>query len=215
MPVLAAASAAVWLAWNTFLVTPLKILTVFFHEISHGLAAYATGGSVDSLIVRMNQGGLAKVQGGWLFLVYNAGYLGSLLFGCGLILLSAYSRRDRTISLVLGAALGVISVVFVRNVTGVAFGLAAAAALVWAAVKLSEGTNDFLIKVVGVTSAMYVIPDVWSDVFARSCPSDASFLAQLTGVPKYFWGAAWMALGAAALWGTLRLAARAGQKRLL
>ncbi|MFV1959099.1 MAG: M50 family metallopeptidase, partial [Planctomycetota bacterium] len=37
---------AVGLLWNTWLVWPLKILVVFFHEMGHGLAAVLTGGRI-------------------------------------------------------------------------------------------------------------------------------------------------------------------------
>lgn len=214
MPALLAASAVVWLGWDSVVFTPLKILTVFFHEISHGLAALATGGSVNWLKFFSNQGGLAQSFGGWRLLVSNAGYLGSLLWGCGLILLSAYTGRGRAICGLLGAVLGVVTALYVRNVFGLFFGFASAVALVWAATRLSDKTNDFLIKVVGVTSAFYVIPDIWSDVFVRSCPSDASMLAASTGVPKLVWGALWILLSGIGLAATLRLAARAHQNRL-
>ena len=184
LPALFGAAGLVWLAWDSVLVTPLKILTVFFHEISHGLAAMATGGRITSLTFHSNQGGLAHAAGGSSFLMLNAGYLGSLAWGCGLILLSSYTRRDRAVSAALGATLGVITVLYVRNAFGFAFGLAAAGAFLAAAAKLSESTNDFLIKVVGVTSALYVIPDVYSDVVLRSCWSDATMLAEKTGVPR-------------------------------
>lgn len=213
IPALLATSGVVWLAWDTFLVTPLKILTVFFHEISHGLAAVATGGKITSLTFTANQGGLAHAVGGSSFVMLNAGYLGSLVWGCGLILLSAYTRRDRAISALLGVALGVITVLYVRNAFGIVFGLGAAAAFLAASTKLSEATNGFLIKLVGVTSALYVIPDVYSDIVLRSCWSDATMLARDTGIPRVVWGVGWMGLSAAGLWATLRAAARAGQPR--
>lgn len=213
VPALLGASGLVWLGWDSVFVAPLKILTVFFHEISHGLAAVLTGGSIVSLTFHSNQGGLAQAAGGSSFLMLIAGYLGSLLWGCGLILLSSYTKRDRTVSLLLGVTLGAITVLYVRNAFGVAFGLAAAAAFVAAAVKLSESANDFIIKVVGVTSALYVIPDVYSDVVTRSCWSDATMLAAKTGVPRVVWGLGWMAVSAGILWQTLRLAARANQRQ--
>ena len=43
---LAGIFVVVYCLWNTSLVYPLKILVVFFHEISHGVAAVLTGGSI-------------------------------------------------------------------------------------------------------------------------------------------------------------------------
>jgi hypothetical protein len=44
--VLLAVTAVVVALWDTWAVYPLKILVVFFHELSHGLAAMATGGRI-------------------------------------------------------------------------------------------------------------------------------------------------------------------------
>jgi len=40
---------AVTLLWNTPVVYPLKIFVVFMHEISHGIAAMATGGQIEEI----------------------------------------------------------------------------------------------------------------------------------------------------------------------
>ena len=44
--------------WHSPLLLPVKLLTVFFHELSHGLAAILTGGSIVSIGLNLNQGGI-------------------------------------------------------------------------------------------------------------------------------------------------------------
>ena len=39
----------VFMLWGTPVVYPLKILVVFMHELSHGLAAVFTGGSIEAI----------------------------------------------------------------------------------------------------------------------------------------------------------------------
>lgn len=206
---MAAAMAAVFLLWNTPVLAPLKILVVFFHEIGHGIGAVLTGGHILSLKVWMNESGRACSYGGSRFIMLNAGYLGSFVIGSLLILVAAFFRRDRILSALLGAALGVITLLYVRNLTGFIFGLAVAAGFIAAAKYLSHASNDFLFKVVGVTSCCYAVLDIWSDVFVwSSCRSDAVALSRMTYVPSYIWGALWIALSLTGTWYTLKLAAR-------
>ena len=67
--------------WDTIIIYPLKILTVFFHELSHALAAIVTGGKVLEIVLVPEQGGHCLIAGGNGFLVSSAGYLGSLIWG--------------------------------------------------------------------------------------------------------------------------------------
>ena len=62
--------------WNTQFVYPLKIFVVFMHEVSHGLAALATGGSIKEIQVVPQEGGHAITAGGSRFWTLTAGYLG-------------------------------------------------------------------------------------------------------------------------------------------
>ena len=67
--------------WNTQVVYPLKIFVVFMHEVSHGLAALATGGSIKEIQIVQQEGGHAVTLGGSRFWTLTAGYLGSLAVG--------------------------------------------------------------------------------------------------------------------------------------
>ena len=49
--------AVVFALWATPVVLPLKLLVVFFHELSHALVAILTGGRVESFSVDFRQGG--------------------------------------------------------------------------------------------------------------------------------------------------------------
>ena len=75
-----------WSLWDTALIYPLKIFVVFLHEVSHAMAAVATGGSVERILLDPHQGGAAYTVGGNGFLTLSAGYLGSLLWGVLFIL---------------------------------------------------------------------------------------------------------------------------------
>lgn len=201
------AFAAVVALWNTSLVTPLKILVVFFHEISHGLAAVLTGGSIVSLQITADEGGLAQTVGGIRFFIVSAGYVGSFLWGAALILAASRAKRKRVLTGALGILIGAVTIFYVRNLFGFFFGLATAALLGAAARKLNDRTNDFILHLVGVTSCSYAILDIWDDVIARSSPlSDASQLAAMTLIPSVVWGLFWIACTLAGLVLVLRRA---------
>jgi len=196
------------LLWNTPVIYPLKVLVVFFHEISHGLVALLGGATDITITLSANEGGRAWAKGGSYFLMANAGYLGSLLWGSALVLSSSYTKRDRFLTSILGLVLAYVTLRYVRNGFGFGFGLASSAGLLAAGKYLPNEANDFLLKVIGTTSMGYAVLDVWSDIMIRSCQSDATILANMTGIPPVVWGGLWIVLSLAGIYGTLVLASR-------
>ena len=134
--------AVLWFLWDTWLVTPLKLFVVMLHEISHGLAAVATGGSIDRIVLTPDLGGACYCGGGDAFLTLSAGYLGSLLWGAALVLLAArLSRGSSWITGAIGLFIGLVTVLYVRNPFGLVFGLGFGAALVASARYLTPVAN--------------------------------------------------------------------------
>ncbi len=188
---------AVVYLWNTWAVYPLKILVVFFHELSHGLMAVITGGSIKEIRVVAAQGGLCVTAGGNRFLTASAGYLGSLTLGGIILVLATRTRYDQIIATVIGGLLILISLLFVRPIIsfGILFGLLSGLAMIAAGRYLSEGGNDFILKVIGLTSCLYAVLDIKSDVLDRPyLRSDARMLAEITHLPTMFWGLLWITI---------------------
>jgi hypothetical protein len=209
---LAAIAAVVLLAWSTPLVWPLKILVVFFHELSHGLAAIATGGGIERIEVVTAQGGLCVTRGGSAFLTLSAGYLGSLLWGAAALIAAARSHRDRGLTVALGGIIVLATVLWVRPLFSFGFGFHLAAGVALAAIGawLPEWVCDAVLRIFGVASCLYVVPDIWSDTIARSgLRSDARMLAELTGIPTVVWGAFWIVAALLVIGSVLVAAARA------
>jgi hypothetical protein len=190
-----AAALLAFAFWRSPVLYPLKIFVVLLHEISHGLAAILTGGSIVSIHLGADEGGVCLTRGGSRFVILSAGYLGSLCFGSLLVLVAARSRRDRVVVACLGFALVAVTLFFVRTLFGFAYGLVAGVALLLAARKLPEPVSDAILKVLGAVSCLYAVWDIASDVLLRDVPgSDASALARLTGVPASLWGLLWIGL---------------------
>ena len=192
----------IWYFWETAAVYPLKIFVVLLHETSHAVALWATGGTVESITLDPNQGGATYGRGGSRILTLSAGYLGSLLWGTLLVML-AYVRRVSAGAVVLavGVLVALLTVFYVRSLFGIAFGLLFALGLLGAGRWLSVAWNRRLLLVLGLTSCLYAILDIKSDILDRPhLRSDAAMLAEVTGVPTVVWGVLWIvvALGVSA-----------------
>ena len=184
--------------WDSIVVYPLKILVVFFHELSHGLVAMITGGEIVRIEVVKEQGGLCVTRGGSRFLTLSAGYLGSLMWGGVIVMLAARTRHDRKVSILIGAILIGATLLWVRPLASFGFGFGLAAGLVLGGVGYMCGhaVNDYLLKVIGLTSCIYAILDIKSDVIDRSgLQSDAAMLAKEAGLlSTQMWGILWIAI---------------------
>lgn len=199
----------IFLLWNTFLVTPLKIFVVLLHEISHGLAAIVTGGSIERIEINAQQGGVCYTLGGSRFLTLSAGYLGSIVWGGAILLAAARTKVDRWLSVGIGGFVLLMTLLYVRSTFGFVFAVIFSAAMIGMGLKLSDRVNDMVLRVIGLTSCLYAVLDILDDVLRRpGIGSDADMLAQATGIPSLVWGVIWMALAIAATAFFLALSAK-------
>ncbi len=186
--------------WSTPVVVPLKILTVFFHELSHALAAWMTGGSVESISLSPQQGGLTVTRGGNVFLTMSAGYLGSLLIGVLVFLVAVRSHADRVLMGVLGAVLLLVAALFIREWFALAFTVGTGLVMLASARYVPHDVNDLALRVIGLTSMIYVPLDIFSDTIARSgIRSDAFMLAERFGGATVIWGGLWLLIALAVI----------------
>jgi Peptidase M50B-like len=92
------------------------------------------------------------------------------------------------------------------------FHLAAGVVILGAGLCLPEKLNEGFLKVFGLTSCLYVIPDIYSDTIARSgLVSDARMLAEITHIPTVLWGGAWIVAAVVIAFVCLRAACRRGR----
>lgn len=192
-------------------VYPFRLFGTFVHEISHGLAALATGGNFHRFTVSPDLSGLAWSAGGWRWVISSAGYIGSAVFGGLLILLAARGVASRVLLMVLGLALALLCLLFVRNLFGIATGLALAAAMFLAGYRLRPPWSDMVLLVL----ALQLVLDGFNSLFtllrlsaASNVQTDAMSMAQATGIPAVVWTVIWAAISLAMLLLTLRLAYR-------
>lgn len=196
---------AIFFLWNTIFLYPLKILVVFFHESSHAIATIVTGGKVVAFEVVPQAGGHVISSGGNRFITLSSGYLGSLLWGIVLFSMAVSSKMDRSVMAVLGILLIAITAVLGSNTFVFLFGIATGVTMLLAARFLSAKINDFLLRIIGLTSMLYVPIDIYSDTIARShLRSDAYMLAEEFGGATVLWGASWLIISLLFIFFSLR-----------
>ncbi|MEJ8562869.1 M50 family metallopeptidase [Yoonia sp. GPGPB17] len=198
-------TATVFAFWQTTALVPLKILVVFFHEASHAIATILTGGEVVSLSVSADQGGLVLSRGGSRFWTLTAGYLGSLVIGVMLLIAATKTKLDRQVMALTGVIILIIAGFHVRDVFALGFTIGTGLAMIAAAVMLNHNINDMILRVIGLTSMIYVPFDIFSDTIARSnLRSDARMLAEEFGGTTVMWGGLWLGISLAIIWWALR-----------
>lgn len=196
-----------------FLFYPFQLFGTFVHEISHGMAAIITGGTFQRFAVNPDLSGVAWSAGGVRWVVTSAGYIGSAAFGGVLVLLATWGVPPRRILLGLGAALGLLCLLFVRNLFGIAVGLGLAALLVGAAGRLPPRWAGLLVLFLAVQLMLDGLNSLLGliQLSSRSAAlTDAQIMARATGVPALVWALVWTVVSVAILGATLQLAYRRG-----
>jgi hypothetical protein len=190
----AAYFSAIWYLWDTPAVYPLKVFVVLLHEISHAMVAVATGGTIEQIVLDPDQGGACYCPGGNAFLTLSAGYLGSLAWGGLLISAGQMKRIDtRWVTGAVGLLVVGLSLAYISNPFGFWFGLAFGSALLIGAIRLAPATNQGILLTLGLTSCLYAILDIKSDVIDRpELQSDAAMLGDITGIHTLVWGGLWI-----------------------
>jgi sensor histidine kinase YesM len=179
--------------WGHPVLYPLKLLVVFFHESSHALATVLTGGEVKAFEINHEQGGYVISKGGNRFIILSSGYLGSLLWGLIIYVASVQSLYDKVLMGCLGISIILITVLLSSSYFSLLFGLMSGVGMLVIARFLANSYNDFLLRLLGLTSMMYAPLDIYSDTISRShLQSDAYMLAEHTGGATIMWGGIWI-----------------------
>ncbi len=171
---LAALTAALvaWLPWLGPLAYPFRLLLTLVHELSHGLAALATGGEFRSFVVFPDGSGLATTAGGWRPAVIPAGYLGGAIFGAALILLGPSHRASRWSLGAVGLAIALLSLrygvpsVFSASAWGgllaVASGVGLGAVFLVLALRARDRWIVFTIHLLAIEAGLEALSDLWT-----------------------------------------------------
>lgn len=210
---------ALMVLWNTIVFKPIKLFTVFLHELGHAFMALITGSNVTGLKIYFNESGyVTSLPKDWLsaFLIANGGYLGSVLFAICILLLKNTRFKKYIIGVIAIIFLavtfkysGIVSFTMLYSVVFAGFAI-----IVY--MIQNERLNDWVIEIIGIGSITYAIYDTFVDTILMQINyqfdlfrlgamprTDAVQLANLTHIPAIVWGVIWLAISIFAVYRTL------------
>lgn len=197
--------ALIFTFWRTAPLQPLRVLIVFLHELSHAIVLIATGGEVVAFSINAQEGGQVIGRGGNRFLTLTAGYLGSLLIGVAFLLIAVRSTWDRIALGIFGGILLAVAALYIRDLYALAFTCIAGTSMLATARFLPDQVSDMILRIIGLSSMIYVPFDIFSDTIARSSlRSDARMLAEEFGGTTILWGLLWLVISLAIIAYSLR-----------
>jgi len=191
--------------WNTVFFYPIKLFTVILHELSHGLAAILTGGSMVKIEINAQIGGLCYTRGGSDIIILWAGYLGSMFFGCLFMIIAGKTHLSRFINFIIALALLILVIGYIRTPFGIIFGILFSLTLFLCSRYAPPSLNRAVLLFLGFTNALYAIVDIKDDLIVRTVAgSDAHAMSHIIPLPPIFWGIVWIALSLFTVFFTLK-----------
>jgi hypothetical protein len=192
--------------WNlppiSFLLYPFKLFVTVVHEACHALAAIVTGGRVGFITISPNESGLTGTYGGIRFIVAQAGYIGTAVFGGFLIWLGKRPSVARVVLQIMGAIICGIAVVFGwSNPLSMIMMLAIGAGMFYFANKSSPRLCHMFLLMLAVITTLSSVMSI-QDLFIVSSlggASDATNMQNMTGIPAFIWCFLWGIIAVAVL----------------
>ncbi len=210
------------IAWQTEIGTlalmPFTLLATWFHEMAHGLTAAALGADFERLVIYANGSGFAEYSGTLgdvgQAIVAAIGLLGPTIAGCLMIIAARSRRATRWGLLVLGLALAISTVIWVRSIAGWIVLPLFAVAAVCIALRGNERWQRISVEFTGVQGAVSVYQDLGylfspgGVVGGQFLLSDTGRIAEALFLPYWFWGGAITIAIVAMVWKSLQIAGR-------
>ncbi len=173
----------------------------FFHEISHGLTALLTGGSIHNIHLSFNGSGTCTTSGGWLFLITFTGYAGSALWGMFVYraadTLSGNSAKIMTWLML--SMLIITLVLWARDISTIIILLILLLMYATLLRKTLWFNITYFLQLVGVFVLLEAIRSPLYLLDGRDLGDGAS-LAEQTFLPEFFWVVIWFGIALACLY---------------
>lgn len=193
---LALVVTAFFLSFIPLLNIPFSWIMTFFHEISHGIAAMVTGGSIESIRLYLTGRGLCTTSGGIHFFILQAGYIGAVVWGVLIYEMADIINHKRTSILAgcIAGLIGLVALLYGRDLMtwGILFVLFI---LFVNIIKLQEA---YFMKLALKFIGLYVLLDaVRAPLYLVDGRhyGDGAKLADLTAIPEVIWVMLWLGFG--------------------
>ena len=216
------ASAVTLILWfipfAELLTYPFRIFVTYIHETGHAIAALATLTGVNSMNIDWNGNGQVMTTSGNM-VISSAGYLGSLLYGSGLLLLLRKSRHARTVAIATASVLLIAPIIFGGTVTTWIFGIILGGGLMALALKAAPRMGHFFMSFLAIQCLLNAFYDLrtlmYLSAFNPGTHTDAQNMSAATGgfLPAVFWAVAWTLISLVILTYTLKVYHRSIKQR--
>lgn len=208
------------LGFLSYILYPIKMFTVFLHELSHGLMATINGGHITKIELNPLLGGVCyfTMPKSWIgsVLTASAGYLGSIFWGCVILYASIRKNWDKGINTFIGIVMLLVTILFMRDLFTVIFSVLFGGFMLLSGTKFSDQVNAVILRYIGVVSCLYAFFDIPEDLIFRTVASDPALggissdsyaIASSMGMPflSVPIGILWLILSALALYFTLKV----------
>ncbi|KPZ72468.1 MULTISPECIES: M50 family metallopeptidase [unclassified Shewanella] len=189
-----------------FLITKLPIISIpfkwfesYFHEISHGLAAIASGGIVTQIQLFPNGAGLCFTQGGFAPFITFSGYFGAALWGYIIFLLATWRAGIKFTLGILGTTVLASLIFWARDLLTI-FILISLAVVFLMPLKFNNfAWLNSLLRTLGLMIVLNAMASP-TILFGLSTQGDAAKLSQLTWLPAWLWVIIWLVFSCTMLW---------------
>jgi hypothetical protein len=173
---------------------PFKIFATFIHEISHSIAALLTGGSVvgHSMTVRWDGSGEVLYTGGWSFIVNSAGYLGTTLFGCLMMLLAKSRKLAKPVLAAAGMLVLGFTLIYGATFGTYLMGIIGAASLFAVVALASKRAAYYFMSFLSLQTILNAVYDIKVLFGPHIGDSDAEILAKIYPIAPFIWSTAWL-----------------------
>jgi hypothetical protein len=191
-----------------FISIPFKWLESYFHEISHGLTALLTGGSIVQIQLFPNGAGLCTTRGGSAFFISLMGYGGAILWGSLIFYLASSHRKTAQIFSILLIGLLTSSILlWVRDLLTL-FIVVVLLMLVIAQLKYSS--QKHLQTLLKLTGLLVLINSLMSPLYLLDgqAKGDGAALANMTFIPEIIWVVIWFLAALFAIYRLSKLSLR-------
>ena len=178
---------------------PFKWLESFFHELSHGLAAIATGGKIIQIQLFPNGAGLCTSLGGSEFIILFAGYSGAVFWGFLLYSLANIQQKySKALLYFLISIISLTVLLWVRDMLTLVLLLLLVGILSIFLKITRQNFTQYVLKIIGITVMLNAI---YSPLFLLDgrAKGDGAALASLTFIPEIFWIGIWFIIAVSAI----------------
>jgi hypothetical protein len=180
---------------------PFSWLETYFHEISHGLAAVLSGGSIERIVLHFNGSGLCYTLGGWRPIVAFAGYVGAVAWGA-IIYLGARASgfASRWLGIIMLSLILISGILYARDIITILIMLIIGGTLYVSCRYITGTIFPRFMEFAGIYVMVSAARAPLNLIDGRHY-GDGATLANITWLPEIFWVLLWsgIAIGAVVL----------------